>query len=78
MKLLTKQIISALPPLYSTDNIPLKDKLVICKFFTPDANWTWFVFEGNTVDEADYGTKDDYEFFGMVHPKLISRSSCQG
>ena len=68
MKLLTQQIIKALPPIHSTDDDkPLKDKLVICKFFTPDANWTWFIFEGEPVDEADYGTKNDFEFFGMVH-----------
>jgi hypothetical protein len=67
MKLLTQQIIKALPPLYSTENTPLKEKLVICKFFTPDSNWTWFVFEGEPISESDYGTKDDFEFFGMVH-----------
>lgn len=61
MELLTSEIIEALPPLYSTDKTPLNDKLVICKFFTPDANWTWFIFEGEKNEDKDF------EFFGMVH-----------
>ena len=60
MKLLTEEIIKALPPLYTTDNIQLEDKVVICKFFIPGTYWSWFVFEGQ-VEE------DDFCFFGMVH-----------
>jgi len=63
MTLLTKKIIDALPPLYATDGIPLEEKVVICKFFTPDANWTWFVFEGVPLEHQP----EDYELFGMVH-----------
>ncbi len=61
MKLLTLQIIESLPPIHSTENISLNEKLVICKFFTPDANWTWYVFEGEKTEN------DDFEFFGMTH-----------
>ncbi len=61
MKLLTAEIRKALPPVYSTDELPLEEKIVICKFFTPDANWTWYVFEGEETDDGDF------EFFGMVH-----------
>lgn len=60
MQLLTQAILKALPKRYATEGIPLKDKKVICKFFTPDANWSWFVFEGEKED-------DDFVFFGMVH-----------
>lgn len=66
MKLLTKKIIKALPSLYSTDNVPLEEKVVICKFFTPDNHWTWLVLEGQPNDEDD-GKSGDYLFFGMVH-----------
>jgi len=62
MKLLTQEIILSLPAIYSTDAIPLEEKIVICKFFTPDSNWTWYVFEGEKMEEPD-----DVYFFGMVH-----------
>jgi hypothetical protein len=32
-----------LPPLYSQEHE--EDPLVICKFFTPDSNWTWYAYE---------------------------------
>jgi Protein of unknown function (DUF2958) len=57
-----------LPGLYSQENVA--DPLVICKFFTPDANWTWYVIEGSEVDEDGfYDTnkeKVDFLFFGFV------------
>jgi hypothetical protein len=54
MKLLTKKLIRKLPPLYATDNDP--DPMVICKFFCPDSDWTWYAIE--------YDGKD--LFFGWV------------
>jgi hypothetical protein len=33
---------------------------VIVKFFTPDANWTWYVIEGEKQENGDW------EFFGLV------------
>ena len=62
-KLITKKIEQALlkHPLGSTDNIPLKDKTVIVKFFNVYNGWTWFVFEGTKLDNGDW------EFFGRVH-----------
>ena len=62
MKLLTQKIIQALPKFHSQDGVPLNEQIVICKFFTPDSNWTWFVFEGEPINNGQ-----DYEFFGMVH-----------
>ena len=61
MKLMTKAIEKAMPAIMSTDDIPLEEKTVVAKFFTPDSNWTWFVFEG------DKHPNGDWEFFGMVH-----------
>jgi len=60
MKLMTKEIEKKMPAIMSTDDIPLAEKPVIAKFFTPDSNWAWFVFEGEKRGE-------DWEFFGMVH-----------
>jgi hypothetical protein len=57
MKLLTQELRANLPPLYSQEHVP--DPFVHCKFFTPDANWTWYVTEGSE-DEADF------RFFGFV------------
>ncbi|MCT7405239.1 DUF2958 domain-containing protein [Aliarcobacter cryaerophilus] len=53
MKLLNKEIIKNLPPLYSTEHI--KDPLVMCKFFTPDSSWSWYVIEFDEVNQIFYG-----------------------
>jgi hypothetical protein len=57
MKLLTAELRASLPPLYSQENVA--DPIVHAKFFTPDANWTWYATEGS--EEAD-----DFLFFGFV------------
>jgi len=54
MKLLTKELLEKLPPLYSQENVA--DPMVWVKFFTPDGNWTWYGIE--------YDGKDI--FFGYV------------
>lgn len=59
MKLLTKEIINKLPKLYSTENIPLSEKEVVCKFFNPCGVGTWYVIEGQQED-------GDFIFFGLV------------
>ncbi len=76
MKLLTKALMRQIPMLYSTEETPTEDKIVQVKFFTPDAGWTWFVFEAAAVTkEGDEITlKDaigradiqDILFFGFV------------
>ena len=60
MKLLTKEIRERLAKLYSTEDTPLEEKIVECKFFTPDSNWTWYVIEGQ--EQAD----GNVVFFGWV------------
>lgn len=55
MKLLTQKIKSQLPPLYSSEK--QQDPMIWCKFFTPDAQWTWYVMEYDGDDT----------FFGLVH-----------
>ena len=44
--------------------------MVICKFFLPDAAWTWYAIEGSPVDGAGYYDTDkpkvDFLFFGLV------------
>ena len=68
IKLLTKELEKALPAPYSQEKTP--DPLVVCKFFTPDAGWTWFAIEGSPVDEDGFYDTDkekvDFVFFGLV------------
>ena len=62
MKLLTAANIKQLKkfPLYSTDGKPDEERDVLVKFFTPDSNWSWYVLEGQEMDNGDW------EFFGLV------------
>ncbi len=55
MKLLTKELREKLPPLGSTESNP--DPVAVCKFFTPDSNWTWWAIEFDGEDT----------FYGLVH-----------
>ena len=54
-ELLPKEIREKLPPLYANEEIGLA-ALALVKFFTPDAQWTWWAseFDGNDI------------FFGLV------------
>ena len=76
MKLLTKAIAKKLPALYATENTPTEEKVAVCKFFTPDSNWTWFVVEGSAVlpdgenvplTDPRADDREDVLFFGLVH-----------
>jgi hypothetical protein len=58
MQLLTPELRLQIPPLYSQEKNGAPT--VVCKFFTPDSRWTWYVIEGSP--EAD----DDFRFFGFV------------
>jgi hypothetical protein len=57
MQLLTADLRSQLPPLYSQEKN--KDPIVHAKFFCPWSKWTWFVTEGAEED-------GEYLFFGYV------------
>ena len=69
MKLLTEELKQQLPPLYSQEKVT--DPMVICKFFHPLSNMTWYAYEGSSVDaDGFYDTdkeKVDFLFFGWVH-----------
>lgn len=58
MQLLPKEILEQLPPLYSQEDV--KDPMVICKFFYPDFDWTWYAIEFDGKDTF-YGLVDGYE-----------------
>jgi hypothetical protein len=54
MKLMTRELAKKIPALYSQESNP--DPMVMCKFFTPDSSWTWYVTEYDGEDT----------FFGLV------------
>ena len=49
MTLFPEEMRKQLPPLYSQEHE--KDPMVICKFFHPLSNMTWYAIEGSPVDE---------------------------
>ena len=55
MKFLTKALLKALPDLYANDGKG-EAAIAVVKFFTPDANWTWYATEFDGQDT----------FFGLV------------
>ncbi len=57
MELLPPECRNRLPQLYAQENN--KDPTIHLKYFTPDANWTWYVTEGSPEG-------DDFIFFGYV------------
>lgn len=67
MKLMTKEIEKRLEkfPLYAQDGKSEEEKTVVCKFFAPWGNWTWYVLEGSKIEDG-YGEKGDWEFFGLT------------
>ena len=50
MKLLTKELRTKFPQLYSTSNKKPEDVKVIAKFFCPWNSWTWFATEFDGKD----------------------------
>ena len=60
MKLLTKALEARLPKLGATEDIPLREKRVICKFFALGTARSWYVLEGERQPDGDV------LFFGFV------------
>lgn len=60
MRLLTEEIKRQLPRLYTTEETPLAEKLIVAKGFHPASVWTWYPVEG---EEQEGG---DWLFFGYV------------
>lgn len=58
-QLMTKEVERKLPPLYANEGKPSSEIPVVAKFFTPDAQCTWFITEGNKLEDGDF------EFFGL-------------
>lgn len=61
MKLLTKAIEKALPPLYANENTVANKIKVPVKFFTPWAGWTWYGTEYNPETRIFFGWVEGHE-----------------
>ena len=68
MKLLTQEIKKAMPPLYSTEDIYISNKIFVCKFFNPCGAGTWYVCEGSPEQPhlPLSQRSGDWKFFGLV------------
>ncbi len=55
---MTKDLQMQLPQLYSQEEV--EDPKAIAKFFTPDANWTWYATEFDGKDTF-FGLVDGFE-----------------
>jgi hypothetical protein len=72
MTLLPKEIEEKLPPLYATEKIATKDKIVKIKFFTPDSSWSWYVVEYDKKEKIFFGfVKGHYEEWGYFSLKEL-------
>ena len=68
MLLLTQEDLKRLPPLYSTEKIPIEEKVLQVKFFSPDSNWTWYAVEFDGKDRFfGYvkGFENEWGYFSM-------------
>lgn len=59
MKLMTKELLNSIPALYDQDGA--KEKVAYIKYFTPDANWTWYAMEYDRDKELFFGLVDGLE-----------------
>ncbi len=58
MQLLTPDLRKKLPPFGSTK--ATLDPMAVCKFFTPDSNWTWYAIEFDG-DDIFFGLVDGFD-----------------
>jgi hypothetical protein len=41
-------------PLYSAEHVRQEETKILVKYFTPDAEWTWYVVEGQKEEDGDW------------------------
>jgi hypothetical protein len=58
-KLIPKEILQTIPPLYVTEDT--KDPVAHVKLFTPDSNWSWYITEYSQDDKQCFGLVDGHE-----------------
>ena len=55
MHLLPLGIAATLPPLYTTEEIPVEQKVVYVKFLDPYTQWTWYASEYDPKERVFFG-----------------------
>ena len=55
MKLITKTLEKRFAKIGSQENTPLKDQIVVAKFFNPTGTGTWFLTEYNPESQVAFG-----------------------
>jgi len=58
-KMLTKDLLKKLPPMYATEKVDSPDKVLVVKYFTPWSSWTWYGVEYDPIDHRFFGWCDD-------------------
>lgn len=75
MKLITKEIIKTLPPLYAQEDKG-EDAIVHIKFFSPVNPWTWYVTEFDPNDNIFFGLvigdTNEFGYFSLKELEEIS------
>ena len=61
MMLLTKKNRADLPALYSQEETVPEEQIAVVKFFTPDAQWTWYATEFDSETGMFFGLVDGLE-----------------
>ena len=61
MKLLTQEILDAVPSLYANENVDPGNTLVVAKFFTPWTGWTWYMTEYDPESDRAFGLVEGFE-----------------
>ena len=55
MQLLPQAIAATLPALYTTEETPVGEKVLLVKFFDPYTQWTWFACEYDPKERLFFG-----------------------
>lgn len=75
MKLLTKEILKKIPPIYAQDSLPEEEKVIHVKFFTPWAGWTWYGLEYDPEEQIFFGyvegLEKEYGYFSLKELEQI-------
>lgn len=55
MKLLTPEIVAALPTMGSIDDVPTTDQVMVAKFFDPCGRGTWYACAYDVAENTCFG-----------------------
>lgn len=61
MELMTQELETVFPPLYSQEDNDPKDIKVIAKFFDPCGSWTWYATEYDPKERLFFGYVRGFE-----------------